>query len=178
METKPKLTPGMWPLEYHHRALKEGWILTNDSTDTRYHIAKVDDPPAWNEDGKPPLVDYTEPKFTCDEDALAFVRARAKDEDLVAMAAVALHGQPIEYGRPMTRADAMLIVCCSAFNEMANRRLEHLTELNVKGAYGRPMKQTYDLASWIGERIRKRYDKNPHELYAIAVERLKRRKET
>lgn len=61
---------------YDLEAKKEGWLITNDS-DGYLVIAKVDDPMAWIDDGTP--LDYTEPKFGYDEEAIEHVTKMAED---------------------------------------------------------------------------------------------------
>jgi hypothetical protein len=84
-----------WTANNHLVALKEGWILTNNS-DEQYIIAKVDDPPAWPEH-EAGLLDYDQPKFEYDDDAEEFVRSRAAQGSETAQLALSLVGENIEY---------------------------------------------------------------------------------
>jgi hypothetical protein len=72
-------------------ATREGWILTNDSDD-RVHIARLDDPADCDRD--PPL-DFTEPKFGCDEEAQEYVAAKASRGCILHLKAIFLMGHPI-----------------------------------------------------------------------------------
>jgi hypothetical protein len=84
-----------WSQEDILHGVQEGWILTNDSAE-RFIIARVDDPPAWNEDGCP--IDYEEPKFESDEDAEAHVTARAEAGDEVAIKALSHVSKRVPWG--------------------------------------------------------------------------------
>lgn len=68
---------GEWCKKYHDQAKREGWIITNNSQD-EYCISKIDDPPEWIlDDGS--RLDYTEPKFKSDDEAVDYVMARARE---------------------------------------------------------------------------------------------------
>ena len=75
-------------------AIKEGWLLTNDSAE-KYYIARVDDPSAWTDKDGKCLLKYRKPKFKWDEDAQAFVRASRSAH---ARKALKLIGKPIYKG--------------------------------------------------------------------------------
>jgi hypothetical protein len=59
-----------WSERYDLAAKQEGWLITNDADD-HYCIAKIDDPQAWIDDGW--SLDYVDPKFDSDDEAVAHV---------------------------------------------------------------------------------------------------------
>jgi hypothetical protein len=82
-------------LHEHDRASKlEGWLMTNDS-DNNCSIARLDDPlsmqyePGWPKD-------FNEPKFGSDQEAIEFVRSRAKSGSPWHAQAVAIHDAGIQ----------------------------------------------------------------------------------
>jgi hypothetical protein len=92
-----------WLHEHDLASKLEGWLLTNDRDD-RYTIAKIDDPQAWIEAGWP--LDFTEPKFQWDEDAVAFVRRRTAAGSEWHAQAIAIHDARIPLGRAAGLADS------------------------------------------------------------------------
>src|SRR5437868_1966096 len=78
-----------WVHQHDLASKLEGWLITNDA-DNICCIARIDDPssmagtPNWPKD-------FTEPKFAGDEEAIEFVRRRAKAGSPWHAQAIAIH---------------------------------------------------------------------------------------
>lgn len=78
-----------WTDEDNRIAMSQGWILTNDALD-RYTISKLDDPAAEED------LDYDEPKFASDAEAVSFVFGLAAQGQRHALKALYLNGYDIQ----------------------------------------------------------------------------------
>lgn len=81
-----------WLKSYDLRSKRQGWMITNNSAN-EYCIARLDDPQAWRDDGWP--LNFSEPKFDCDEAAIEFVKGRQDDDEMYYRKAIDIHNAGI-----------------------------------------------------------------------------------
>lgn len=84
----------LWTLADQERAVKEGWLITNNREGVSA-VARVDDPLPWTEDYGW-VLDYSEPLFQWDEEAENRVIAQASQGSILHLRALYVCGHPYE----------------------------------------------------------------------------------
>jgi hypothetical protein len=88
----------MFEKRFHLVPHHEGWFMTNDA-DYQLVIARIDCPDDWIDDEQNTLLDFTEPKFQHDDEAIAHVRTAAAAGSRMHQIAIQLHDAKIPYSR-------------------------------------------------------------------------------